>query len=81
MEYQLTALTLRETALKRDLATCGEIALLTALDDWEQAAREYFLVLRAGIESLDFAPESEEERHEIFEFKKGIVKALVNRKR
>jgi len=79
MEYQLTALTLQETSLKKELATYGEIARLSVLDDWEQAARGFFLDLHAGIESLGFLPESDQDADEIYQFKRGIIKALVNR--
>lgn len=79
MEYQLTALTLQEGNLKRELATCNEIVNLTALKDWEAAAREYFLDLQAGIDSLNIEPETEAEKDEIFKLRRDIVKALVNR--
>jgi site-specific DNA recombinase len=79
MEHQLMELTLMEMNYKRELSKYSEIIDLTALGDWEQAAREYFLDLRVGIESLDFDPASEEEEQEIFEYKKGIIKALVYR--
>jgi len=79
MEYQLTALTLQEMNLKKELATYGEILQLTALDNWEPIAREYLLDLRAGIESLNNEPESEEEKAEIYQFKRKIIKMLVNR--
>ena len=79
MEYQLTALTLQEMTLKRELGAYGQIVELTALGDWEEAAREYFLDLQAGIESLNLSPKSDEERTEIYEFKRDIIKSLVNR--
>lgn len=79
MEYQLTAIALQEMTLKRDLATFGDVIELAALDDWEQTAREYFLDLQAGMESLDFDPVSEEDKQEIYDFKRGIIKVLVNR--
>ena len=79
MEYQLSALTLQEMNLKRELATYNEIVNMSALKDWEQAAREYFLDLQAGIDSLNHEPETEEEKDEIFKLKRDIVKALINR--
>ena len=59
MEYQLTSLTLQEMTLKRELGAYGQILELMALGDWEEAAREYFLDLQAGIESLNIAPQSD----------------------
>ncbi|MFZ2097002.1 MAG: recombinase family protein [Anaerolineales bacterium] len=79
MEYQLTALTLQEMNLKKEFATYGEVLQLTAHDDWEKVALEYFLDLRVGIESLNKNPESEEEKDEIFQLKRKIIKTLVNR--
>ena len=79
MEYQLTALTLQENNLKRELSTYAEIVQITDLNNWEQVAREYFLDLRVGIESLNKDPQSEEEKDEIYQFKRKIIKTLVNR--
>jgi DNA invertase Pin-like site-specific DNA recombinase len=79
MEYQLTALTLQEMNLKHEIATYGEIVHLTDFDNWEQVALEHFYDLRTGIESLNKEPESEEEKDEIFQFKRNIIKTLVNR--
>jgi hypothetical protein len=79
MEYQLSALTLQEMNLKREVASYGELIQLTAFDDWEKVAMEHFLDLRAGIESLNNEPETEEEKDEIFQFKRNIIKTLVNR--
>lgn len=79
MEYQLTALTLQEMTLKHELATFSEIVQLTAFDEWEKVALDHFLDLRTGIESLNSNPQSEEEKDEIFQFKRNIIKTLVNR--
>ena len=79
MEYQLTALTLQEMPLKRELATYSQVVKLTALNDWELAARGFFLDLQAGLDTLSIAPENDEEKEEVFEIKRGIIKALINR--
>jgi hypothetical protein len=79
MEYQLTTLTLQEMNIKKELANYGEVLQLIDLDNWEQIALEYFLDLRAGIELLNKNPKSEEEKDEIFQFKRKIIKTLVNR--
>lgn len=52
---------------------------MTALNDWELAAREFFLDLQAGLDTLSIAPENDEEKEEVFEIKRGIIKALINR--
>jgi hypothetical protein len=62
MEYQLTALTLQEMNLKKELATYGEVLQLTALDNWEKIVLEHFLDLQAGIESLNKNPEKKKRR-------------------
>jgi site-specific DNA recombinase len=79
LEYQLAALTLQELGLKRELAAYIEATNLHELDNWEEAIREYFLDLQAGMGSLEVEPQNEEEAAEIFRLKKGIIKALVNR--
>jgi hypothetical protein len=79
MEYQLSALTLQEMALKRELATYSEATRLAGLDNWEEAVREYLLDKQAGMETLEVEPEDEEEKKEIFKVKRQLVKALVNR--
>jgi site-specific DNA recombinase len=81
MEYQLGALTLQEMALKKELAAFSEINDLAALDDWERAAEEFFLDLQVGIEWLNSIPQGEEDKDEIYQFKRDIIKALVNRVR
>ena len=79
MEYQLGALTLQEMALKKELAAYSEISNMAMLDDWERAAEEFFLDLQAGIEWLNSIPQGEEDKDEIYQFKRDIIKALVNR--
>lgn len=79
LEYQLTALTLQEMNVKKELANCSHTVELAALKDWEVAAKEYFYDLRAGIQSLNITPESDEEQKEIFDFKQNIIKRLSTR--
>jgi site-specific DNA recombinase len=80
MDYQLGALTLQELSLKKELAESGEIIRLGALEGWEDAAREYLADIQAGLEWHNkAAPQSEEERREMFEEKRQIVKTLVKR--
>jgi DNA invertase Pin-like site-specific DNA recombinase len=80
MDYQLGALTFQELSLKKELAECGEIVRLGALDGWEDAAREYLADIQAGLEwHKKAAPRDEEERREMFEEKRLIVKTLVKR--
>jgi site-specific DNA recombinase len=79
MEYQLTTLTLQEMNLKKELASYGEVIEFSKLDNWEETAKEYFLDLCAGLASLNCIPETEEDKDEIFQFKRNIIKTLVNR--
>ena len=79
MDYQLGALTLQELNLKREMMSISEIARLSAFDDWEDVAREYLASLRDGLEELNAEPETEEERHELFDMKQKIVLALVEK--
>lgn len=79
MEYQLGALALQELNLKRDLTTCNDIVQSALLNNWDQQAREYLEDLRFGIAALNAAPQTEEERHELFLDKRRIVQTLVER--
>jgi hypothetical protein len=49
------------------------------LDGWEAKAREYFEDLYVGPELLNAAPQTDEERHEIFLQKRRTVLALVDK--
>lgn len=51
----------------------------TVLGDWEANVSEYLADLQTGLESLNAAPQTEEERQEIFELKKQIVNTLVKK--
>ena len=79
MDYQLGAITLQELNLKREMVAYGEITNLSSLSNWEEKAEEYFLDLQMGLESLNTAPQTEEERCEVFEIKRKIVQTLVDR--
>jgi hypothetical protein len=79
MEYQLGAMNFQELGLKRDLSSIEQAVNINSLGDWETEVREYLADLRAGLESLNAEPESEEERKEIFEIKRQAVTALVSR--
>ena len=79
MEYQLSSLSLQELNLKRELKSYTDILELTALDQWEVKANEYLEDLRAGLESLNAPPQTEEERNEVFEIKRKIVQTLISR--
>mgnify|MGYP002475944514 CR=1 FL=1 len=80
MDYQLGALTIQELSLKRDLVECGDIVRLAELGGWEDKAREYLADIRAGLDWHNkAAPQSEDERREMFDEKRQIVKTLVKR--
>ncbi|MBM4425825.1 MAG: hypothetical protein FJ031_01160 [Chloroflexi bacterium] len=79
MDYQLGALTMQELSLKREYADIGQAVNIHALGDWETKVVEYLADLQAGLNSLNFTPKNDEERAEIFEFKKQAVNTLVKR--
>jgi len=79
MDYQLGTLTLQELNVKKELMALGEVARLNGLDDWEEVAREYLASLRDGLEELNSTPETKEERLELFEMKRKIILALVEK--
>ncbi|MEK6753471.1 MAG: recombinase family protein [Chloroflexota bacterium] len=79
MDYQLGVIALQELSLKREYADIGQAVNIYALGDWETRVVEYLADLRAGLDSLNVIPKNDEERLEIFEFKKQVVNTLVKR--
>lgn len=79
MDYQLGALTLQESSLKRELASIQQEFDIHSLGDWETRVIEYLADLQVGIESLNAVPQSEDEQGEIFELKRQAVNTLVKR--
>lgn len=79
MDYQLGALSLQETTLKRELASRGQVLNMDDLGDWEAQIAEYFADLKEGLASLNIPPENEEERKEKFTLKRQIVLNLVDK--
>ena len=79
MDYQLGAIALQELSLKRAYADIGQAANIYALGDWETRVVEYLADLQAGLDSLNVTPQNDEERLDIFEFKKQTVNTLVKR--
>ena len=79
MDYQLGAIALQELSLKREYADIGQAANIYALGDWETRVVEYLADLQAGLDSLNVIPKNDEERLDIFEFKKQTVNTLVKR--
>ncbi len=79
MDYQLGSITLQELNLKQELVAYDEIHNLSLLNKWEEKAAEYFLDLQIGLESLNAAPQTKEERREVFEIKRKTVQTLVDK--
>ena len=77
--YQLTTQALGQMTLKHELATYCEVVQLTAFDKQEKIALDRFYNLTAEIESLNNYPESQDDKDEIFQYKRNIIKTLVNR--
>ena len=61
------------------LATACEIVHPSALDNWESVAREHLGDLQVGLETLNAAPQTEEERRETFQAKRKTVQALIEK--
>jgi hypothetical protein len=57
----------------------SEIVKSAAQNNWEENAREYLEDNRIELESLNAAPQSEQERHETFLDKRRIVQTLIDR--
>jgi len=79
MDYQLGILSNQETNLRGEIASMGEFVRLSILGGWEEKARQYFEDLQVGLESLNTAPQNDEERQEIFTHKRQIVQTLIER--
>jgi site-specific DNA recombinase len=79
MDYQLSALSMQEVTLKRELTSRGQVLNIDNLGDWETQIAEYFADLREGLTSLNIPPESEEDRKEKFELKRQVVLNLVEK--
>ena len=80
MQLELGTFTMQEINLKRELASLAYTISLNALNNWEEKVTEYLLDLQAGIQGLkNDAPQTDEERLEIFRLKKRIVNTLVER--
>ncbi len=77
MDYQLSSLNLQELSYKREMAEYLGLEKVAKLKDWEQAAINFFHTLEDGLMTLNIAPQTDEERHAIFELKRGIVKLMV----
>ena len=71
---------MQEISLKHELSSSGQAININALNNWEASVNEYLADLQAGIEELNnAAPQTEEERQEIFRLKKRVVDTLVKR--
>lgn len=78
MEYQLSAMTMQEVNLKRELGSLGQAINTNMLGDWEAKFNEYLADLQIGIEELkNTAPQTPEEQHQVFLLKKQVVNTLL----
>jgi len=65
--------------LKQEMEMVTDESLLSALDHWEEQARECFADLKVGLLELNTVPQTDEERLEQFELKRRFVNTLVER--
>lgn len=79
LEKQLAALDLTEVEIRRKMALIGDVNELSEISDWEEKFREHLEDLRIGLESLNAAPQSDEERREQFELKRRFVQSVVDK--
>jgi site-specific DNA recombinase len=79
MEIQLAQIAAQELLFKQELSTQDQFVQLSEINNWEEAALEYLEDLKVGLQSLDAAPQSDEEQHEIFLIKRRIVQTLVEK--
>jgi hypothetical protein len=79
MELQLAALSSQELSLRQELVELSDVVRLAALEGWEIQARAYIAELREGLEMINAVPQSDEERRQLFEAKRQIVRTLVEK--
>jgi len=79
MEYQLTALNLQELSVKKKLNDHHDVDRVGRLKDWESITKDYLEELSVGLDWLNEAPLSEEERVEKFQMKQRLVRVLVEK--
>lgn len=79
MDYQLGEIAFQENSLNQELISIGQALDFNLLGDWETKVREYLQDLQAGLASLNVIPKTEQEKNEIFNFKRQIVKTLVRK--
>ena len=79
LEKQLAALDATEVEIRRKMALIGDVNELSEISDWEENFREYLEDLRVGLESLNAAPQTDEERREQFELKRKFVQSVVDK--
>lgn len=79
MEYQLSALSIQELAVKKKLNNQQEIDRVGRLKDWESITKNYLADLSEGLDWINKAPLSEEERVEKFQMKQKLVRVLVEK--
>jgi hypothetical protein len=79
MDEQLADLSAQEITLKQEMEMVTDQSLLSALNQWEEYAREYFADLKVGLLELNTVPQTDEERLEQFELKRKIVNTLVEK--
>jgi hypothetical protein len=60
------------------MGTFTDQSLLSAIDHWEDRAREYLADLQVGLLEINTIPQSDEERLEQFKLKRKIVNAMVD---
>jgi site-specific DNA recombinase len=79
LEKQLAALDATEVEIRRKMTLIGDVNELSEISDWEENFREYLEDLRVGLESLNAAPQTDEERREQFELKRKFVQSVVDK--
>lgn len=79
MDEQLAELSSQEMALKQEMVTTTDETLLSALDHWEEHARQYFADMKVGLLKLNAVPQSDEERLEAYNIKRRVVNTLVEK--
>jgi len=79
MDYQLTGLNIQELSIKKKLNNHQEVDITSKLKDWEGITKNYLENLTEGLDWINKAPLSEEERVEKFQVKQKLIRVLVEK--
>lgn len=77
LSLQLAEIELNELNIRKELAELTQVIDVAALGEWETAARGFLADVKRGIDEANLTPQTDEERREVFQIRRYVVKTLV----